>query len=590
MRHIGSARVAVPAVLLIGAVVKYRSRVVAPPVEAEAQQFGEFNFRDGILTPHREYLYGYSKGQHFIVGKKIPGHDYTAWEEEYERFGRTESVTFANSNTQSTWSWSVKEGNPITNLTFLQLLLWLILGVACALLLCYLGYKVLGRFSRKKRDKRGVLTNPGGEVDTEYSITALKRIWRHTLLPIHREQKCEILSLQKLAVHYYDRSISLKKSLNAEREEKGRAQSELKQVQEDHALELAEEREEKGRAQSELKEFQEDHALVLAEEREEKGRAQRELKQLQEAHTLELTERQREMEDLRQRLNDLTLRSENLDQFNKALMAHNVAANQMMKDLDKQIIPIRESDHVNESLVEQDEAFPATGKQNVEREVGEQEEILEAEHSAAEAVLPGAESIESQKEQDEKSPAAEEATPGIRNVQETTEQDDASPAPGYQRKRHDGNLWGPRPNKRSDGTFRNPNHPDFVPRAFPHPQPAVPRAQPRTSQAHLPVPQAQLPVPRVQLPVPQAQLPVPQARQPPPPPPPQAQLPIQQAQLPPVPGDRPIHGLGRGNGYQGGNGFGRGGGMNRGPRGARGNGGGRFGWRGGRSGRGGRGN
>ncbi len=523
IRHIDSAhRVVVPAIVLIGAVVKYRSRVVAPTIEAEVQQVGEFNFHDGILSPHREYLYGYSKGQHFIVGKKIPGHDYTAWEEEYGRFGRTESVTLADSNTQSTWSWSVKAGNPITNLTFLQLLLWLILGVACA----YLSYKILRRFSQKKCDKREVLTNPGRDVDAEHPATAFERIWRHTLLPLYREQKSEILSLQYLAVYYFDRSDSLKESLATEREEKGRAQIELKQFQEDHSLELAEEREEKGRAQSELKQFQEEHALVLAEEREERGRAQRELKQLQEAHTLELTERQREMEDLRQRLDDLTLRSENLDQFNKALMAHNVAANQTMKDLDKQIIPIRESDHVNESLVEQDEAFPATGKQNVERGVGEQEEILEAEHSAAEAVLPGAESIESQKEQDEKSPAAEEATPGIRNVQETTEQDDASPAPGYQRKRHDGNLWGPRPNKRSDGTFRNPNHPDFVPRAFPHPQPAVPRAQPRTSQAHLPVPQAQLPVPRVQLPVPQTQLPVPrvqlpvpQARQPPPPPP-----------------------------------------------------------------------
>ncbi len=87
-----------------------------------------------------------------------------------------------------------------------------------AVLSCYLGYKILRRFSHKNRDKREVLTNPGCDIDTEYSATASNRIWRNILRPMHREQKCEMLVASKpnLAVYCYGSSINLEESLATE--------------------------------------------------------------------------------------------------------------------------------------------------------------------------------------------------------------------------------------------------------------------------------------------------------------------------------------------------------------------------------------
>ena len=81
IRHFNSVYAAIPsAAALLGVVANYGRRIFAgPSQEVDQKEIGEFAFHNGILLPHKQYLYGSSEtGEPFIVGKKLAGKDYSA--------------------------------------------------------------------------------------------------------------------------------------------------------------------------------------------------------------------------------------------------------------------------------------------------------------------------------------------------------------------------------------------------------------------------------------------------------------------------------------------------------------------------------
>ena len=87
-------------------VATYGARIfVSRPQEIDQKEIGEFGFHNGILKPHTQYLYGSSDtGGPFIVGKKLAGVDYSAWEAEYVALPRLRSLTLESSEARTTYS------------------------------------------------------------------------------------------------------------------------------------------------------------------------------------------------------------------------------------------------------------------------------------------------------------------------------------------------------------------------------------------------------------------------------------------------------------------------------------------------------
>ncbi|KAF6220702.1 hypothetical protein HO133_003135 [Letharia lupina] len=198
MRHLSPMHVAVPiAATLLGVAANYGPRMFASPaIEVIPQEIGEFAFHNGVLIPHQDYLYGSSEtGEPFIVGKKLAGQDYSAWEAGYEKFAKLESLTFVDSGSKSTWSWSFEEPKASTSSDWLKLLLWLIFGTMCLLMLSYLVRKIVSRFScQNRKNKEGILANPTSDIDAENA--KLNLLWRTTLISMYRERKSENLLLK----------------------------------------------------------------------------------------------------------------------------------------------------------------------------------------------------------------------------------------------------------------------------------------------------------------------------------------------------------------------------------------------------------
>ena len=244
-RHLGTVYVAVPtttviASALLGVVSTYGSRIFpGPAIDVPPQEIGEFTFRNGVLLPHQQYLYGSSDtGEIFIVGKKLAGQDYSAWEAGYANFARLKSLTFGGPDAKTTMSWTFEAPKTSTSPTLLQVLIWILFGTICAIFLRYFMRKMMSRFIYKEcDDEEEVLAAPSSDIDAEKS--KLHCLWRSTLIGMYRERQCEILSLSKLAVHYYDSSRNLKKSLAKERKKKGEAKSAVAELKAEHAKELA---------------------------------------------------------------------------------------------------------------------------------------------------------------------------------------------------------------------------------------------------------------------------------------------------------------------------------------------------------------
>ena len=59
--------------------------------------------------PHQQYLYGVDQnGESYIVGNKLAGQDYSAWEAEYANFPRLGSQTIGRPGSKVTCSWSLE--------------------------------------------------------------------------------------------------------------------------------------------------------------------------------------------------------------------------------------------------------------------------------------------------------------------------------------------------------------------------------------------------------------------------------------------------------------------------------------------------
>ena len=196
----------------------YGPRLFARPSDlVEQHDIGPFSFENGILSPHKEYLYGSSGvGAPFIVGKKVDWEDYSRWEAEYLDFPRLKAITFTGSGSETTWSSSFEAPKASANSPLLRVLLWLVFGTMCTLLLFYLIRKAVSRLSlRKSGNDEEVLALPTDEIDAEFS--KLNQSWRSTLIRMHREQKSEILSLPKDEVVELQREIdNLRQKLNTE--------------------------------------------------------------------------------------------------------------------------------------------------------------------------------------------------------------------------------------------------------------------------------------------------------------------------------------------------------------------------------------
>ena len=82
---------------------------VDPAIEIPPQGIGEFAFRNGLLLPHQQYLYGSSDtGELFIVRKKLAGEDYSAWEAGYANLERLKTLTLGGPDAKTTRSWALE--------------------------------------------------------------------------------------------------------------------------------------------------------------------------------------------------------------------------------------------------------------------------------------------------------------------------------------------------------------------------------------------------------------------------------------------------------------------------------------------------
>ena len=418
-RNVNSAYAAVvPGVVLVAALAKYGPQMFDAEAGTIAKE--EFAFNNGVIQPHKEYLYGYSElSGHFIAGTKQEGHDYSAWEAEYGNFGRIESVTVTDSEAITTWSWSLDAPDAFKGLDIQRLLLWLIFGFLCFLLLRYLARKVLGNLARKNRDL----------------------LWRRTILRMFRETKAELLSLQKLTVEYHDRSRALFRALIKERARAAKAKANLVRM----------------RAENAQKSLQIDNLRCLLDR-------QTNLAQVADA---QLADANVTIESLRVQLRALQAENEALrtaaplqaqesghdltrgvtEQDEKSPDSKDEAAGSELYDIPEEGSAAEEAadaGHENmEATMEQDEQSPASDNQVASHDV--QSNVSEWADDTAEGSDLANENVEKASEQDEKSPAAEGHDDGA--------------GLGASEKRVK-----VRRNTRADGTVRTASHPDFTPR------------------------------------------------------------------------------------------------------------------------------
>lgn len=512
--------------VFLAAATKYgQQMLISTDIETGTLIKAEYSFEDGVIQPHKEYLYGYSSANNYhIIGKKIVGYDYSTWEAEYENFERVRAVTFADSGAKATWSWSVKAPEAFITFNILQLMCWLVLATVCAFILGYLTRKVVCKLYHKNRNgKKESLAMPNVGINAEY--WKLNSIWQRTLIDMYREQKRELLSLSKLAVYYYDSSRELKKALVKESKKKGEVKLEMERLKAEHAFQIAQHQGEIEALQLELESanMAKDHAEASFRELESvnmaKDRAEASLKEQDEKSLAsynentdpELGDKVSDGEHVIAEVTEVAdTGDENIEctieQDEKSPVLDDQSATPGSADNVPEVADVVEVANLEDEYVEstQDQDVPTPHDQSAGSQTGDH--VLEGGHGMAEAADAGDKNVEGTTEQDVNSPASVDQVDGVKLG--------ASGKPLRIRK-----------NRRADGTVRTPYHPDYVPR----------------------VPDG------------------------------------------PALGDRPAPGAGRGNGNRGGNSPGRGRGGNRGYGGDGGNRGGHFGWRGGRGGGGGRG-
>lgn len=182
--------------LLVG-VATYGSRNFANSADTVQQETGRFVFQNGVLLPHEVYIYDFSEtGEPYILGKKLPGTDYSATEARYAKLTGMESQTV------------VGESKIAANMKFMGPLLWFLFGVCCALVIRWAWSKLAARLSKRQNNKEEEsMAPPADHVEKEYS--KLNRVWRSKLISMYREQKIEISMLSRFVVQYRDQCLGL---------------------------------------------------------------------------------------------------------------------------------------------------------------------------------------------------------------------------------------------------------------------------------------------------------------------------------------------------------------------------------------------
>lgn len=419
-------------VVFLAAATKYGPQMLgSPSTDIGTHAKAEFSFEDGIIQAHKEYLYGYSRaGNHYIVGRKLAGHDYSGWEASYGNFERVRAVTFSDSGAKATWSWSVKTPEAFITSNILQLVCWIVLAAVCAFILGYLTCNVVGKLCHKiSNGKKESLVTPNADINAEH--WKLNFSWQHTLINMYQEQKRELLSLSKLAVYHYDSSRELKRALVKESKKKGEVKLEIERLKAEHAFQTAQYQGEIEALRSELESanMAKDHAEASLKEQDEKSLAS--------YHESTGPEQGDEVSDGEHGIAEVAdTGDENIEsitqQDEKSPVLDDQSATPVLADNFSEAADVVEVVDPEEKLVEStpDENSSAPHNQSAGSEM--RDNASEGDHGMAEAADKGDKNVEV-------------TIDGVRLG--------ASGKPLRIRK-----------NRRADGTVRTPYHPEYVPR------------------------------------------------------------------------------------------------------------------------------
>lgn len=428
--------------VFLAAATKYGPQMlVSTNIETETLVKAEYLFEDGIIQPHKEYLYGYSSaGNHHIVGRKIAGYDYSAWEANYGNFQRPRAVTFASSGSKTTWSWSVKAPEAFITSDILPLVCWLVLATVCAFVLGYLTCKVFDKLCHKSRKE--TLVTRKADINAKHS--RLNFIWQRTLINLYQEQKRELLSLSKLAVYYYDSSRELKKALAKESKKKGEVKLEIEKLKAEHAFQIEQYQSEIEALRSELESanIAKDHAEASLKEQDERSPV---------SHNEstgpglgdKISDEEHGIVEVPDRGDENT--ESITQQEEKSPVVDDQSAAPGLADDFSEAAGVVEVVDPEEKFVEntQDENSSASHNQSASSEI--RDKASEGDHGMAEAAYQRDKNVEGTTEQTANSSASVDQVDGVRLG--------ASGKPLRIRK-----------NRRADGTVRTPYHPEYVPR------------------------------------------------------------------------------------------------------------------------------
>ena len=196
-------------------------------IEAAQREIGEYAFHNGVLLAHHQYLYEVDQnGEPYIVGKKLAGHDYSAWEAEYAKFPRLGPQTIERPESKVTYSWSLEAPQTCTNQSFSKILLWIVFALFCAAVFRYLAH-------RGGNGDRSV-----EELTRNRFVGALTR----ELLRKYREGKSQILSLTERVFHVNDHIRKTRKLVRRERKKKDAARTAILRMKSVHDRELLEQK------------------------------------------------------------------------------------------------------------------------------------------------------------------------------------------------------------------------------------------------------------------------------------------------------------------------------------------------------------
>ncbi|CAD6579968.1 MAG: hypothetical protein ASARMPRED_009309 [Alectoria sarmentosa] len=298
---------------------------------------------------------------------------------------------------------------------------------------------------------------PTSDIDAEHS--KLDLLWRSTLIGMYRDRKSEVLSLSKLAGHYYDRSCDLKKKLAREIKKKGEAKSALEELKVEYVARLA------------VQQREMDNLRQMLDT--QTARAQN-LEISNHASAAENSTASETIKHLRQRLDIQTTRAQELASSNRRIEAENAVAEETAENLEEQAQALwsdkEATDTTAEDLEEQSGVLRSENKtisDDAEEPFGEdqpQSGVMPKEAADGDPDVVDDLPVESS---EGKQAMAEATGQGDEDEKSTAKQDDDTPAvddaAAGPKLGKNGKPLIPRANKRSDGSIRTPSHPDYVP-------------------------------------------------------------------------------------------------------------------------------